>query len=238
MKYEKCKVVMLSTEKASSIGLYGKILTFNEGGNTYRKGNDTICIKQHVYILSNEEIKEGDWFLYNNEYIKFEGWDSIDSMWIEAVKKGKKIIATTNPELYYITIPTEISGQVKQPLPKPTDEFIKIYCELGGIDEILVEYEKSKNICNCYYTKHCQSTNLPIGIYCRDYNEIHVPYILKVAQDNTITIKSIKDSWNREETINCCETALLAGFANGSLTCEKFKIVMKEWIKENLQCYK
>jgi len=48
-------------------------------------------IGKHIYITSDEEIKEGDWVIYNNELQKSDGisFKSVD----------KKIILTTDPDL-------------------------------------------------------------------------------------------------------------------------------------------
>jgi len=79
-----------------------------------------------------------------------------------------KIIASTDPSLN---------------LPRPSDSFIKKYCELGGFDNVMVEYEQ------------VYEDQLEGGVF--------VPrsagYRLKVAPDNTISIKGVKNMWNRED---------------------------------------
>ena len=57
-----------------------------------------------------------------------------------------------------------------------------------------------------------------------------VPYFdenLKInPKDNTITIKKVKDSWNREEILNDIEQAIIQGLDIGQYR--------DKWIKENL----
>ena len=94
--YQKCEVIMLPTEKASKLYLHG--------------------LKQHLYILSSEEIKEGDWFYHaigeilkctkiEGNFIRYEkftvpGVSKVaHSFDIHINLHPKKIIATTNSEL-------------------------------------------------------------------------------------------------------------------------------------------
>src|SRR5690606_13273419 len=113
------KVVMLPTEKANKPAFYYSRFNSKNYKFSFRQGNN--YQPQHLYIISNEEIKDGDWFyspkvnkILRNLFNKFEQGD-------------KKIIATTDSSLG---------------LPTPSNSFIKKYCELGGIDEILVEYKE------------------------------------------------------------------------------------------------
>jgi len=109
---------------------------------------------QHIYILSDEEIYPDEYFLilhsnkisknhYNHKLIK---------------SGGNKIIASTNPELN---------------LPTPSHSFVKKFCELGGIEEVMVEY--------------------------KEFHPIGSGSTLFIKDDNTITIKKVKESWNEEE---------------------------------------
>lgn len=182
MKYEKSKVVMLPTEKASKIIKEDGVLKFNPS-------NIDVGIKeyQHLYFLSDEEIKEGDWCLdkYNQIWRYSNGkLRSCDKLGIERFttdniegQEVKKIIATTDKLRVgsFMGFDTETGEDLSVFLPRPSNEFLKKYCELGGIDEVLVEYE---------------------GI---EWLDRPLEYFPKVAPDNTITIKPIKNSWNWKE---------------------------------------
>jgi hypothetical protein len=83
---------------------------------------------QHIYITSDEEIKEGDWFIYKNEIIHRDK-GKIDSMWVDAVKNGKKIILTTDQDL------------IKDGIQAISDEFLEWFvknpsCQYGGYKDI------------------------------------------------------------------------------------------------------
>ena len=77
------------------------------------------CIVQHLYILSDDEIKEGDWYLLDDNTINKASAN------LRYKNHEKKIIASTDSSLK---------------LPRPSNEFNKKYCEEGGINEVLVEY--------------------------------------------------------------------------------------------------
>ena len=88
---------------------------------------NTMWQPQHLYFTTDEEIKEGNWFI-NTNFQKIYQANSENSKNI--IEFGphpeiRKIIATTDPELE---------------LPQPSQAFIKAYCEQGGFDEVDVEY--------------------------------------------------------------------------------------------------
>ena len=140
--------------------------------------NDSpMYIFQHLYILSDEEIQKGDYgfdgqeiFLaqesfknkLQGEYIDNSGWfiqGDFDDYY-------HKIISTTNPKLN---------------LPAPSQEFIKAYCDKGGVDEVLVEYEELVQNPKASIFERVLGTNL------------------KVKENNTIIIKKIKTYYTSEE---------------------------------------
>ena len=71
------------------------------------------CIGQHLYFTSNEEIKEGDWCIdnYRNKLLQANSTilDQLNNGGFERDKGIErmfaKIIATTNPELWYKELP-------------------------------------------------------------------------------------------------------------------------------------
>ena len=191
--YQKCEVVMLAVDKVSNIGLYKdtKNLVFNDHISYKDRG-----IYQHLYFLSNEKIKEGDWYLniVSNEIV------NVDFNIDYKQNHCKKIIATTDTSLQHAIdkspYPMEIYG-----LPQPSKEFIqafiKAYNEGKPITKVLVEMELDGA-----YMGHFE------GIDCSDYK-------LKINSSNEITIKKVKDSYTQQEVDNlldrntCQITALM-----------------------------
>lgn len=223
--YKKCKVVMLPAEKATKGGLfvYKENVSFDNGVKA-NKGDLGIyafeCVSthyqpQHLYILSDEPIKEDDQFIWKDRVYQFD-WDrgyGIQTKTEETVIFNDekftgpvivnhsnvvgKIVATTDPELIN--------------LPRPSDAFLKAYCEKGGIDEVLVEYERVKK-------------TGPLGL---DYFD-PMDFKLKVSPDNTITVKEKLYSAQEVAELIISSFGELAGGMGYSH--EK----LDKWIEENL----
>lgn len=215
-------------------------------GKVNLKGKDG-----EVLILSDEKIKEGDWIVTQKTTDKEDGYEVVQIKSIHFIKEGeeyitafgfdtglktnikkvvkckyfsnyhkhdvlinaeecKKIIATTDESLtvdYYDGAYNELN---KQSLPRPSNEFLRKYCGLGGIEEVLVEYEYN----------HDNTVPYPKKVEGEMYK-------LKVAPDNTIMIKSIKDSWNREEVVK-----LIKEFHK--CVCDHPSRNVNNWIEKNL----
>lgn len=143
---------------------------------------------QHLYIISDEEIKEGDWHLhyYNGKPLIDQSFNGgVDA--INSVRENfeyKKIIATTDPDLVYLIKETE-RGKIEQHLPKPTEEFLREFMERynGGIldKEVLVEVKEKCGL------KHGQFKQCDCS-----YQDIDCQYLIPIintSPENTISIK-------------------------------------------------
>jgi len=185
---KKCQVVLLPTKDKTKLW----------------KGNGVACIRkyidiplhseiinQHLYILSDEKIKEGDWYMLS-EGVYYKKGSQKESMYV-GIGKNKKIIATTNPELNSKIrkgIPMiQPDGDVKrlpdtiiEGLPKPTDQFIQDWITKGCPEFVNVEYEHI--IGDLQY-----STG---EIFVGGYEE----NIIKISSDNTITCSFIENDWH------------------------------------------
>jgi len=171
MKKE-CNVVMLPTENQSKIVLKrGNVLEYAEHPPLY--GIKNLGWKyQHLYITSpDEEIKEGDWMYHklDGKIFKYEPskYHQLEDILQNPKEYGyKKIIATTDESIKQTS---KNSILITHPFPRPSNEFLKKYCELGGIDKVMVEYENEIALDG--------HTIIGSG--------------LKVAPDNTITITKV-----------------------------------------------
>lgn len=203
---KECKVVMLPTNEKShiyytkSINKLGYVTGHNkEDLKQFLNQNNTQ--NQHLYILSNEEIKKGDWcYSICNQYNwKYTG----DILEIDSLELYK-IIASTDPLLN---------------LPKPSQSFIKKYCKSNGeIDKVMVEYYQQ------YYHSINDEDNgtnswtkiskeeFEIKSSKRDYfDEFDFNEWLKTNSKNEVSISPIKNSWNREEIEVLCRKAYNQG---------------------------
>jgi len=187
-QFKRVKVIMLPTEnKINSLKGYkdnSLLFQFKERYRTIEAEKPYVS-NYHLYIISDDEIKEGDWFISEKyskpiQYPKY-GTENQGNM--------KKIIATTDTSL---TIQDTLNQNKIHYLSQPSQQFIEKYIESYNkgevITDVLVEYENNYDL--HYYTP-------PGGIECCE--KIN-NWKLKInPKDSTITIKKVKDSWNKEE---------------------------------------
>ena len=213
-KFKECSVTMLPTqvEPEYKVGFFKDILSLNN--SKYDKSLilfrsiDGIEIPnpQHLYVISDDKIKIGYWYVIN--------WGGIQSLQqctsekelisLEDRRDCKKIIATTN-----ISLQSKCDGKCAKYecvclLPQPSDSFIQKYIDSYNqgkiITDILVEYE--------------------VEVLNEDWSKKSVVvtnnYILKINDKfNTITIKEVKNSYTKEKVIRLCKESWQVGFIVG-----------------------
>jgi len=242
--FKKCQVLLLPTNEKAKIGEYALMLNSATGIKAYlscgiiqrEEAYNMKCEKQHLYILSSEEIKEGDWYMYCHfgEWIISNSRETLknETNTLENLNKDdyfKKIIATTDFELRTPDSGMKAGYYMKDstPLPRPSDDFIKAFVEKQGkIDKILVEYKEPYN----------KLVGSKIGSNIGHFTLTEEnKYRLKINPDNTINIKPIKDSWNREEVI---ELMTKAFYTDCRVWKNKYQdweeVDFNEWIEKNL----
>jgi len=194
---KKCKVVMLPTEKASKISLTDIGLILHE--ETKSKN------PQHLYILSDDEIKEGDWIIRDFDNVIIQ--DNINSD-NRRGEKFHKIIATTNPELFKNEFELNSNEQYKLPqIPQYFIElFIKEYNSSNVIKEVMVEYNEW---------------------FENDYDG-KIVSVLKVTSGNNIIITSVESKmYSREEL----KSAIIAW--DDTLHNTEYTQRLEEWFNKN-----
>lgn len=209
-QFKRAQVIMLPTNNKSNILLYHN----PSGSIRLKKYNSSLSSNEirytnHIYIISDDEIKEGNWCYHkaSKEIVQYPkgGFPNGHS---------QKIIATTDTSLNPLCVKVKCDCIDKcklKKLPEPSQQFIEKYIESYNkgeiITDILVNYEFDY-------------------IYPEMFNE---KLRLKVnPKDNTITTKKLKDSWNREEIID-----LIKLFANNYQYASN-DIGYNKWIEENL----
>lgn len=198
-QFKKTQVMMLPTNKTANIG----------ANNWYLQKTNTLIINNlisNLYIISNDKIKQNDWCLNISKNIIYQKDNlPMDIMW-------KKIIATTDKSIYPKCDGKCAKNKCVYMYPQPSQEFIKKYIESYNnnkvIIDVLVEYKT-----NILYPV-IENNNL----------------ILKVnSKDNTITIKKLKDSWNREEI-----KLLIEKYQNTFGTANAASTFVQDWINKNI----
>ena len=227
--FKKSTVVMLPTNEKTKIQLTKNYLNITIDEFI---ADSKFTIGQHLYILSDEEIKEGDWCImldsFGNVFSNPQQYNNPETQHLN--KRLRKIIATTDKSLSLIKdeLSNEIgtNGEVTfdlgynktSLLPQPSHSFLEKYVEEYNkgnvIKEVMVEYEY-----NGYSTKQD--------------GELTGDYRLKInPKDNTITIRKCKDSWSREEVVHLLECAWNGGAFYG--TSKPNSYYFDKWIEENL----
>lgn len=229
-QYIEHDLVMLPTKEKSNIHSYMYDLSLlNTLKETYQmNGNSQISYAKHLYITSNDEIKEGDWV--------FDPIGNRVAQIREVSKKGynfgaKKIIATTDSSLWEHddTVPYP---KTRPALPQISQEFIEYFVEEYNkgniITKVLIEYKEDVE-----QTK-VKNSKIPFSVskYHPD-NSIYTPVI---NPDNTINIKSVEvKMYSREEVIKLMNKSIDIGYNY----CKNDRPVhtrtfIDKWIEENL----
>ena len=152
----KAKVHLLATDKPNpnlfihrGLGSDLQVLSTGQGIVHHKEMMECGVSKpQHLYFTTDEEIKEGDWRLYYNtgKICKTTKEDLLLIKYYE--EECKKIIATTNPELwdtYKEALFKQIgnkTGVFKIDIPF-IEAYIKAYNEGKPITEVLLEQERT-----------------------------------------------------------------------------------------------
>lgn len=182
---------------------------------------------QYLVFTSNQYIQAGDHVLLPNNIIKLMS----DSDMIDYLDSGsdatKKIIAGTDKSLTYNNCTycnrsgylvlehtnavdyeeCPICKNKKFPFPRPSKKFLYNYCDMGGVDEVLVEF-------------------IELGGTVFSPEE---PYELRVGPDNIILTKPLKSNWTREEVIDLLHRRMRYSFG-----LDYQESTTDKWIEENL----
>mgnify|MGYP007048010843 FL=1 len=211
------RVIMLPTEKTSYIykseqGLHFSLSTV--------KGIGTLT-NQHLFLISDDEIKIGDWYMYCN-YEDNTWWlrqctlaegNIIRSEMGSCLKSEcKKVIASTDPKL-------QLSGISKQ--------FIKAYVKANGIDEVMVEYITSTST---YFHDMTKGGSIRRG------DDVKIIPRLKLTDNNEVIIHLEKEEkvYSRVELPNIILSIIKDLENQEYLPDDAMKSYVTNWVNEKL----
>ena len=159
---------------------------------------------KHIYITSNEEIKEGDYFLYDEIEIRYKTngteYHGRDLCHISGnrrypVNKSKKIILTTDQDLIGVqTI---------------DDEFLEWFVKNPSCEEVEVSYEVLKPF---------ESENKGYLIHCPDNEPLEEPKDVVLGSKTSLDAQMLDRFEPKQETL---EKAAHEYFKRGQLGFEK-----------------
>jgi hypothetical protein len=211
---QKKQVIMLPTNKT-----LGNLLLNKDNNrlflNSYLSINNS-CQPQLLYVLSDEEIKEGDYIYHPLDtgivFCDKEHFETLQGC-VDKVRYGyKKVIASTDKSL--VESPNNRSDyhQLKS-IPQIRESFVRAYIEAYNtgkpIEWVNIEYEEDST----------------------GWNEI-----LKLRSDNSIIVKPIKDSFTREEVKEACWLAWKWGkkdIDSKSTRISSLESDFNEWFNKN-----
>lgn len=171
MTKRKAMVVMLPTNKRAGDhnAQNGNILYFNSRGRLLYTPTRAIseALIHELYFTSDEEIKEGDWFIWKDGLYQASKNANSGSVWSDGFpgtvysytqEYCKKVVATTNKELWKMKhLGGTGSGYKNYGVPKIPNDFIEAYVKAYNkgtpITQVLLEYEEIQeagNLCNIY----------------------------------------------------------------------------------------
>lgn len=189
MSFKKVKVVMLPTKEKANLLLTGRNDLYYSSKLSDFSLKEDVDIFQHLYFLSDEEIKEGDWCIMLDDFGNvFSNPQQYTDPNTQHLNKGlRKIIATTDRSLGLVVDQNNCPMPAYSKfLPQPSqlfiEKFVDEYNKRNVITEVMVEYER--------VFKHNKFMEREFF----DASKVN-------PKDNTITIRKVKDDWNREEVI-------------------------------------
>lgn len=245
--YNKCKAILIASNQRAVLnqlcigGIENKLFILNTGNSVYNCNSEGFDWKpQHLYIISENEIKEGDWML--DMYSK----NTIPVKCVKDIKSNeffKKIIATTDKRL-------GITDHRVSPVPNFCDfpqisqqfieQYITEYNKGNIISDVLVEFEYFvekgtieilDNKYEIFYPKKC---SMSFGNLDEIKNDKQVKSKLKINPDNTINIKTVKDSFSRDEVIKLIESFTIDTHHISLNKHPEREQAINKWIVKNL----
>ncbi len=167
---KKCKIVLLPT-------WISNIYKSKEGKLYYWASPDLeTSIAQHLYIISDDNIKVGDWI--------YDSYDLIVYQILQFTSRNphqKKIIATTDLVL------------IKEGIASIDDEFIKQYCN-NPVEEVLVEYEANMSN-NPYSNSTYEGIKHSIALkLLKESSGLDIKP--KLSSNGFIIIKPVEETWD------------------------------------------
>jgi len=202
----------------------------------------------HIHFTSDEEIKEGDWYLFNDEVHKADKVIHANLTYYlqggkHSLSSCRKIIATTDKKLTIekscIKVKCECVSECKltQSLPQIQQSFVKEYVKQGGIDEVELEYElmytTSKGIDKIFPTDN----RTPIYDNRIRWETLKLTpnngVIVHLIEEKIYSLKELKNLFKGFEYVERTNSTVNIEFTS-NIEAETFSLIVEEWTKEKL----
>jgi len=228
MKYEKCKVISLPTDKAIETwnnqlvkgftDEWATLSTPTEGGlKPWAKLIEKFVKPYQLYILSNDKLQVNDVVMSIGDYNKHLLF-TIDEDFLKTGLTAYKVIASTDREIGVAAI---------------SSKFVDEYCHKNGaIEFVQVEYVEDWRCSADCIDKCIEAESTMVEDICDDGcvygKEVVMP--IENAQ-HEITVHPFKGSFETNEVIILIQRAL----CEVPSTCEYEGSKLNTWLKDNLK---
>lgn len=214
----KAKVVLLSTNQRSNLWITDRGLVYNPN-----EWFDNSRHSKHLYLISDREIKEGDWYLYLElgvyKLLKCTGQYKSDDTDKVFSDKAKKIEATTDPELQ---LGHNVGRGFVCNVHKISQNFIKKYVEMYNKGTPIVDVMVDIKI---LYSPNGNYWKTTPSKYESEISKTEV----MVNESNEVSIHPIKDSFTRNEVLQ-----ILISFNNAVHQGFRNEKELDDWYDKNL----
>lgn len=220
--WNKAKCILLETKENSGLLLglskFGRLISYDT--KYVNLDNDVYNAKQHLYIINDDIIKVNDWYLATDKIEQCFSKEEANDL----TSNCKKIIATTNKSLqiksnHLVKDRYALLESLPQIPQSFIEQYITEYNQGKIISDVLVEYDEEE-----LYTRDIPRAGL------KPENR-DMWYSLKINQNYGINIKTVKDSFSREDVeVLLFNLAEHYGMTSAKSEIDDFNI----WISENL----
>jgi hypothetical protein len=213
---KKAKVVILATENKTNLFICNNILSSTNNHQNILAGvKEYPVIYQNLYILSDNEIKESDWYYCSDESFGGIGQHTNQSFRCSACKK---IIATTDKSIACIEDVVSIKQRRGLTNHYPTEKWILPQPSLQFVQKYIEEYNKGNII-----------TDVMVDYIQYNDEELYKITELKVDSNNCITITKLNE---KGEHILRFVKDFINEFPEENL--EYLQLRAESWIEKNL----
>jgi hypothetical protein len=195
--YQECDIVMLETVKTNNLNdiVLNPEKTRLATLNPLTIDSKQPCTNQHLYILSNDEIKDCDWYFDHrlNKVLKVS--QDITPKICKAFDY-KKVIATTDSSLMIPFSNPNVNSEYLPQIPQQfIEHFINEYNQGNVISKVLVEFQMFKGSIPVTWVSSLEDSNVNFSIKLNQNNEISIlteqkQETLEEAAENLFPINS------------------------------------------------
>ncbi len=241
--FKKCKVVLLSTPQNPtpiSIGRTSNHMEYHEFRLFKKEGIYDNHIFKHLYILSKDKLKKGDWMIHLGQKTISQYVHGDNELWFKIITSTDKSLNLDNIPEWFIkkfvdsyndkNIIENVSVEFGEWFDKQVGDRMVVNKKLFGLSEnqlITIKSFNHRNDINVIEFEEDNEDNLGIHISHTDVSINELPI---VDDNNCINITSDKEIWNREEVKQKMRDSISYALLNPDDTL----LDINNWIEENL----